>query len=85
MRRILNSHYYLIDMINKDYLYTQIYPCSGIPVILKENSLFLYALDSDYRSKYCVEKWKVSNLSTLFCEVEDIDADKIKIDDQIFS
>lgn len=71
-------------MINKDYLYSLKYSVSET-VVLEEGSFFLYAIDEDERSTYCVNNWAKHNPSIPFWNIEEVSDDVIKINDKIIS
>ena len=72
-------------MINKDYLYTQIYQPTEAPAILAEGASFLYSLDAEERSAYCINTWCKQNPNISSYQIEEMDEDTIRINGQIIS
>ena len=58
----------MISMINKDYLYTNIWDDIS-SVVLESKALYLYAHDPEDRSRYCISKLLTKNSDTIFEEI----------------
>lgn len=57
-----------MPMINKDYLYTEIWDNIN-EIRLSDNSLYLYAHDKESRSEFCAPQLMKNNLTTRFVEI----------------
>lgn len=69
---------YLTTMINKDYLYVRRYEdCTKFEIL--DNSLYLYCVDVEDRSKMCVSHLSSKYPNTDFVELEYIQEDEVRV------